>query len=209
MKYKHIVFDIDGTLIDTEYAVLKSFQETIQEITGKMMPMEELKFCLGITGEDSLRILQFEDVPSAMSLWVEKLYEYKKDMHLFDGIMELLEALKKAGCKLGIVTSKERKQFDRDQVCLSIAHYFDFIVCSEDTEEHKPLPAPLLKYMELAGADKEEEVLYIGDSKYDKACAEGAGVDFALAVWGCGGNKIEANYYPEKPTDLLSLLEKE
>lgn len=203
MKYKHIVFDIDGTLIDTEFAVIKSFQETIQSVTGKIMPAEELTFCLGITGEDALRILEIEDIPTTMNLWVKNLYKYKQEMHVFEGIPDLLENLKKSGCKLGIVTSKERKQFEQDQICLDLAPYFDYIVCSEDTQEHKPLPAPLLKYIELANEDNKKEVLYIGDSKYDKACAENAGVDFALAVWGCGGNKIEAGYYPEKPMDLL------
>lgn len=50
MKYKHIVFDIDGTLIDTEYAVLHSLQETIRVLSGREIPCSELKFALGITG---------------------------------------------------------------------------------------------------------------------------------------------------------------
>ncbi len=58
MKYKHIVFDIDGTLIDTEYAVLHSLQETIRAISGREMPCPELKFALGITGIDALKNLR-------------------------------------------------------------------------------------------------------------------------------------------------------
>ena len=53
MKYKHIVFDIDGTLIDTEYAVLHSLQETIKELSGRKIPCSELRFALGITGTDT------------------------------------------------------------------------------------------------------------------------------------------------------------
>ena len=56
MKYKHIVFDIDGTLIDTEYAVLHSLQETIKELSGRKIPCSELRFALGITGTDALSI---------------------------------------------------------------------------------------------------------------------------------------------------------
>ena len=52
MKYKHIVFDIDGTLIDTEYAVLHSLQETIKGLSGREIPCSELRFALGITGTD-------------------------------------------------------------------------------------------------------------------------------------------------------------
>lgn len=57
MKYEHIVFDIDGTLIDTEYAVLHSLQETIMELSGEEIPVSELTFALGITGADALKIL--------------------------------------------------------------------------------------------------------------------------------------------------------
>ena len=55
MKYKHIVFDIDGTLIDTEYAVLHSLQETIKGLSGREIPCSELRFALGITGTDALK----------------------------------------------------------------------------------------------------------------------------------------------------------
>ena len=59
--------------------------------------------------------------------------------------------------------------------------------------------------MELSGAEK-EEILYIGDSVYDSKCAENAGVDFALAVWGSHTETTPANYYLKNPLDLLSVL---
>ncbi len=55
MRYKHIVFDIDGTLIDTEYAVLHSLQETVRALSGKEIPCSELIFALGITEIDALK----------------------------------------------------------------------------------------------------------------------------------------------------------
>ena len=58
MKYKHIVFDIDGTLIDTEYAVINSLIKTITEITGSAPQYESLKFALGITGRNALELLK-------------------------------------------------------------------------------------------------------------------------------------------------------
>ena len=72
MNYKQIVFDIDGTLIDTEYAVLHSLQDTIRCIAGKNVDIEELTFALGITGEDALHRLRINDVVSALSLWDKK-----------------------------------------------------------------------------------------------------------------------------------------
>ena len=61
MKYKHILFDIDGTLIDTEYAILHSLQETIKELSGRKIPCSELRFALGITGTDALKKLEIKD----------------------------------------------------------------------------------------------------------------------------------------------------
>ena len=66
MKYKHIVFDIDGTLIDTEYAVLHSLQETIRVLSGREIPCAELIFALGITGIDALKKLEIKDISYAI-----------------------------------------------------------------------------------------------------------------------------------------------
>ncbi len=62
-----------------------------------------------------------------------------------------------------------------------------------------------MKYMELSGAGR-RQLLYIGDSEYDSMCAEHAGVDFSLAVWGSSSQKIRADYYLKKPGDLLPIL---
>ncbi len=62
MKYKHIVFDIDGTLIDTEYAVINSLIKTITEITGRAPQYESLKFALGITGRNALEFVLKQNI---------------------------------------------------------------------------------------------------------------------------------------------------
>ena len=80
------------------------------------------------------------------------------------------------------------------------------IICADDSPEHKPSPAPLLKYMEKAGA-KPSEVLYVGDSAQDMECAKRAGTYSALAVWGTLDRKIEATYYPEHPAGLAPLIQ--
>lgn len=69
MGYKQIVFDVDGTLIDTEYAVIHSLQDTIRAINGKIISDKELTFALGITGENALRRLGVSDIASALSMW--------------------------------------------------------------------------------------------------------------------------------------------
>lgn len=207
MKYKHIVFDIDGTLTDTEYAILHSLQETIRALSGKEIPCSELKFALGITGTDALKELDIKDISYVIELWDKNMCKYADTVKVFDGIPGLLKNLLRLDCKMGIVTSKTWKEYEHDFCQSGISQYFETIICADDTKEHKPNAAPLLKYVELSKTDH-RKVLYIGDSKYDSKCAENAGIDFALAVWGSHNRHIRADYLLERPADLLSVLTK-
>ena len=133
---------------------------------------------------------------------------YTNTIKVFDGIIELLKNLLSLDYEMGIVTSKTRKEFAHDFCPFGISHYFKTIICADDTQEHKPNAAPILKYVELSKADH-SKVLYIGDSKYDSKCAENAGIDFALAVWGSHNKHIKADYFLESPADLLSAITSE
>ena len=205
MKYKHIVFDIDGTLIDTEYAVLHSLQETIRALSGREIPCSELKFALGITGIDALKKLEIKDISYATELWDKNMCKYADTIKVFDGITGLLENLLSLDYKLGIVTSETREEFAHNFCQFGISQYFKTIICADDTQEHKPNAEPLLKYVKLSKTDH-RKALYIGDSKYDSKCAENAGIDFALAVWGSHNKHIRADYFWERPADLLSFI---
>lgn len=206
MGYKQIVFDIDGTLINTEYAVLHSLQETLKTLCSESVPLEKLNFVLGITGADALKRFSIEDISSALDLWNKNMCKYSKTITVFDGILELLERLAESGYKMGIVTSKTREEYENDFVPHKIHQYFSTLICADDTAEHKPMPAPLFKYMKSAGVNH-NETLYIGDSKYDGMCARKAGVDFALAVWGSHTQSIQADYYLAKPLDLIKIMD--
>ena len=183
MKYQHIVFDIDGTLINTEYAILHSLQDTLEKCIHEKVPIQQLLFVMGITGEDALRQLKINNIQLALKLWEENIKKYSNTITLYDGIPELLSSLSECGYSIGIVTSKTKAEFKDDFDRFGLNHYFKTIICADDTTEHKPSPEPLLKYIEISGACN-EQILYIGDSKYDSLCAKNAEVDFALAIWG-------------------------
>ena len=169
-KYRHIVFDVDGTLIDTRDCILYSLQEMLMTVKGERYEIEDLKFVLANTSV--------------------------KNMHLL-GVEE--------GSTLGVVTSRTREELELVLDQLPIRKYFSICICADDTKEHKPSAQPLLKYMELSGARKEETV-YIGDSASDMACALNAGVDCVHAVWGEPETEADATYRAGKPEQLEEIF---
>lgn len=206
MKYRHIVFDVDGTLLDTAQCILVSLRDALKTTDGISMECSDLAFALGNPSMVTLKTLNVKDPDATLALWVENEERYINMMRLFDGIPELLDQLKDAGITLGIVTSRSKEEFDLVFKNLNIAHLFSAIVCADDTKEHKPSPAPLLKYMERTGAEA-ADVLYIGDSLHDSMCASAAGAHFAHAVWGAHEvHDVPAEYYPGNPAQLSQFI---
>lgn len=208
MGYTHVVFDIDGTLIDSEKAVLKSLQKTILEEKGIKESLDDLRFALGIPGKVALSKFEIEDLENVEEKWDKYLMEYFDEITLFDGIKEVVQELKLKGINLGIITSKTKKEYENEFIRFGIESYFDVIVCADDTLKHKPNSDPMDKYLQVTGA-KREETIYIGDSIYDIQCSKNAGIDSALALWGAeDSDKFNSTYKLNKPKDILDILNK-
>ncbi|MDE5910119.1 MAG: HAD family hydrolase [Lachnospiraceae bacterium] len=205
MKYRHIVFDIDGTLIDNEKAIIYSLQEALHKETGKQFSYEQLTFALGIPGEDALERLKVGQIAKVMQVWIKDMQKYEDTIVVYEGIAELLKHLSEAGYGLGIVSSRTREMYKQDFCKWEISSYFATAVCADDTSGHKPTADPLLKYMELTKTAA-HEIIFIGDSIHDSQCAQNAGVDFGLAVWGSHTQSIPANYYLNRPEELFSAI---
>lgn len=205
MGYKHLIFDIDGTLVDNEKVVIATWQETILQLFGKHYETSDLNFVLGIPGVTTMECLGAENPQEAFVVWGQNFIKHKAEIELFPHIEHTIAALKSKGLDLGLVTSRTHDELNNDFALGEIIGNFDTIICVTDAPRPKPNPDPLLVYMERCGLSP-DEVLYIGDSDYDYHCAKNAKVDFGVASW--GDNRIrhtDARFSFNSPMDILNI----
>lgn len=202
--YNTFIFDLDGTIIDSELMGLKSLQETLRG-QGIEKGLDELRFSLGIPGLRTLEILDIADIPTTLKSWAEREKPFMKNVPLFKGIIEVINQLPQTG----IVTSQTTEEMQQGFYLLDIDQHFEKIICADHTQKHKPNPDPLELGLKLLGCCA-DEAIYIGDSIYDLKCAKSAGVDFGLAFWGTKTTSgfDDADYIFETPNDILKLLDK-
>ncbi|MHB1394293.1 MAG: HAD family hydrolase [Clostridia bacterium] len=203
---KCVVFDVDGTLIDTGEAIISSLQKVLEEDLGQSYSEDELSFAFGIPGAVTLEKLGINDIEYSIGKWIKYLNDFSDSMKVFDGVDNCLRKIKELNIKTGIVTSKSKEEFESNFIPFGLADYFDYVVCADDTTKHKPHPEPILKLLEISG-NKPEDIVYIGDTKYDKECAEGAGVKFGLALWGAkSAEGFDSAYLLQRPEDIINLI---
>ena len=204
--YKHIIFDIDGTMLDSEHADLMALQRVLRELQGVNYEIDKLQVALGIPGEVALKQFGITDTARGSQLWSVYMKELAHTMHLFDGIRELIAVLKEKGFELGIITSKNRDEYQHDFTPFGLDDCFDTVVTVEDSLAPKPSAEPMLTYLSKTGAQP-QDVLYIGDTIYDSQCATSGGVDFGLAEWKCRfAVRMDATYHFATPADVLKYV---
>lgn len=213
-KINTVLFDFDGTIMDTNDVIMQSWQHTFRTVEGKERPEEGIIETFGeplfITMEKLLPQIPVEE---GVSIYREYHYSNFTDLiDVFPGIIDLLKELKSRGYKVGLVTSRLRQTTDIGLQKYEMEQYFDAIVTCDDTDKHKPDPEPI--YIALDRLDsKAEESIMIGDSMFDILCAKNAGVKAGLVSWALAfseEDKIGVNapdYIIEKAEDLLNILE--
>lgn len=204
-----VLFDVDGTMMDTEYIMTHSLQQTLKELKGLDLPAHELEFILGIPGQKAVE--QYADYrineEVLLKEWDKNIQLLQHHARLFDGIKELLVELKHKNYLLGIVTSKTHQEMKNEFDHFNLNSFFDCVITASDTVNHKPHPEPIETAIEKLKKSP-ENVIYVGDSIYDMECAKQSKVAFALAEWGAKANNqfSEADTSLEKPSDLISYL---
>jgi pyrophosphatase PpaX len=181
---KAVLFDLDGTLIDTEELILASARHATKEVLGEALPDEVLRHNIGVP----LRIQMAEYAPDHVD---ELLTSYRKHNAIvhddlireYPGMVEALETLMARGLPMAIVTSKSRPVAQRGVDFFGLGHFFEFIVGYEDTTIHKPEAEPILEAARRLRVSA-GECIYVGDSPHDMAAGLAAGALTAAALWG-------------------------
>lgn len=187
--YKVAIFDIDGTLIDTERTGVLSLVQTIQELMGFEMPYDQAYKYFGIPSKSVAGALGYTGSHEDFSeRWEDNFVALSYLITPFEGIAELLAKVKSAGIMTGIVTSRNRMEFEKDMSLAAMLGHFDHIICAEDAPRPKPYPDPILRCLELCSQTSGQvlapaDCIYLGDTEHDWRCADAAGCDFALADW--------------------------
>lgn len=205
MKYTCIAFDMDGTLLNSEKAGLLSLQTTVEVFLNKKVTIEDLHFSLGIPGFKAIEMLGIENVQEAVDYWDDIYLKMCEEIDAFENAEYVLKTLQEKGYKLGLVTSGFHKDVDNQLARLGLKKYFDGIITAEECTLCKPHAEPLLNLLSLLNL-KNDEVVYIGDSKYDCLCAKNAKVDFGLAKWGSIDKTMEAKYHFDCLLDVLEIV---
>lgn len=187
--FKNILFDVDGTLIDTTTANLSALQELLFQDRKTHYPLEELIPYEGIPGRDALKALGFSNngfdnsLDSALERWICLTKERAHTFQIYYGIVPVLNVLKRAGVKMGVVTSRTAYELHADSLMCRLMPYFISFVTADCTTEHKPSPEPILHALDITGFQA-ADTLYIGDTRHDYESATGAGITFIKAEWG-------------------------
>ena len=194
VRYPVVLFDLDGTVIDTGSIILASMRHAAETVLGGEYSDAQLLASVGGPGlEAQMHALDPTRVDELVRVYRAHNELLHETIGPCAGMDDVLDELKERGHRLGIVTAKRRETVDLAFARIPIEHLFDVVVGGDETTEHKPHPAPLLLALERLGA-RPEDAAYVGDSPFDMQAAKAAGL-YAIGVsWG----RIHA---PERLTD--------
>ena len=182
-----VLFDFDGTLVDTTEMIHQSMRHAASSVLGRDdIPRETL---LANVGQPLPRQMELIDAERA-ELLLEAYRRHHEEHHddligEFPGIEEALTRLRSAGIQVAVVTSKRLVSVEMALKNFpGLRDVVDRFVTMEDTTEHKPHPEPLLRGLELLGNVPKEEAVYVGDSPFDVEAAKAAGLTSVAVSWG-------------------------
>ena len=206
-----MLFDLDGTLIDSGEMILASLRHATRTVIGRELTDAEYRAGIGTPLVAQMAVVDSNRVDELVRAYTEHNKALHAELAACPGAFDVVERLHDEGRQLAIVTAKRRAT-----VALAAEHlpeldrYFDVVVAAEDTERHKPHPDPLLVAVERLAADP-ASTAYVGDAPVDVQAARAAGVAAIAVTWGGihERERLEAaqpDALVETPAELLRAL---
>ena len=210
-----VLFDFDGTVMNTNDVILRSWQHTFRTLENREEDTEVLLKTFGEPLETTMKKF-FPDVPTEEAIKVYRSFHYDNFgdlISVFPGMDELIAEVYRRGYKLGLVTSRLYNTTMQGLEKFDLKKYFDVVVTANDTTKHKPDPEPVNITLEKLGSKPESSIM-LGDTLFDILCAQNAGVKSVLVAWSLalkGKTKEELgdaapDYILEKPEELLDII---
>jgi len=205
-----VIFDLDGTLVDTLEPTFRCFQEAVAPVLGRVPSREEI---LERFGPADHQIVSDWVGPEHAKPAVGRLYRCYEtafaDSGPFSGIVELVRELRSKGKLTAIFTGRGRESTDAIVSGMGLKDLFDVIVTSDDVARPKPAPDGLIRALEMLSVSP-SEAIYVGDTMKDVESAQKAGMPIIAALWGSpevyalqgSGNALVCS----SPEDLKGLI---
>lgn len=206
MKVNTILFDLDGTLINTNELIIASFLHTLEHYFPGQYKREHVLPFIGPSLHTTFSGLK----PGFEEEMIKMYREFNHKMHdelvtEYETVYETLEQLKREGYKLGIVTTKMKHTATMGLKLTGLERFFSAIVALDDVENEKPHPEPVLKALKLLDS-RPEEAIMVGDNYHDIEAGKNAGTKTAGVAWSIKGKDYLARFNPDYMLDKMSDL---
>jgi pyrophosphatase PpaX len=184
MRFPVVLFDLDGTVIDSGAIILASMRHAAKDVLGVEPPEDELMAAVGGPGlEAQMRALAPDRVEELVVSYRAHNEPLHDELVCCEGVEDVLVRLKDEGRRLGIVSAKRRATIELAFAKIPLAHLLDVVVGGDETTRHKPQPDPLLLAAKRLGADP-ADCAYVGDSPFDIRAAKAAAMHAVAVTWG-------------------------
>lgn len=184
--YDLVLFDLDGTLLDSDQMIIETFKELYPLYRPGYQP--SIEHILSFSGPQITETLKKEFPDGDQALLLKEFRErstknYDKYAKLYPGVVELLKTLNNKKIPFAVVTNKHRYATDYTYKLFGITDLIPFTVCADEVKHLKPAGDGVLQCMEHFGVKDPQKVIYIGDGQIDYLSAKNAGVKFGYVDW--------------------------
>ncbi|PRC92234.1 HAD-IIIA family hydrolase [Solimicrobium silvestre] len=207
-KYDLIVFDWDGTLMDSTATIVKCIQAAARDLNLPIPSAESASYVIGLSLFDAMQAVM-PDVDAKHYPRMVERYRYHyltqdEELVLFDGVKEMLTELSQSGYFLAVATGKSRVGLNRALDASKLLSVFDATRCADETFS-KPHPAMLLELTRELGQDIKRTVM-IGDTTHDLLMAGNAGADAVAVNYGAHPTEVLQELNPMYMANTVPML---